>query len=1078
MPRLLLACSVAILIVGTLLVPRPSAAQDHRLWVGLDLDLDDSTGCSIDGEDSSGDQTATGFEWKVELVVTPSTPTAAVEKVESLRCDDAETRLDLVAWESHGEDTDTPWSVGIGNGEDPGTGEGPGDVVEFEIDTTDLGIGEQVRIVVFSESAEGHGDTLLTVDGTSGGASILFPNVVSVPALSAGVLAILVFLLFVSALLGVRRWPATLALWVAVFGLAAERGIASITLVLDGGVIDWAGVSVLASDPAEDSASNDPAGDILALFVDWSGTNLAFRIDVADLSVEMCADPDSCTYFSTDSTETLSATLSGLADGARLVIEPGDYELVGTTTIGGSGVHILAEDGVTIHNTIAEFQETGEANWFDAGGGIYHSENPYEIDSESLSNHDRAWGRFYVVVEAFMLMPYACYEALSSTNYFDTTDDEDYSGDCEEKPYVGPGIYWDKEGSVGSDSELGFELEPGHIFIRMDTSPEPLNSLVAESDFSIDPNPNNSVIEITIDGPRLQLGGDDILVSNLTMVLGSIRIGGESEGGELRDVVLDGPTYDAPIEIYTGASDYLFDGLTIEQNFPPWFTWVDTKNIFFDTIRYSAISLNGRDADDIDDGIEAIHDITLRNSTIQNVHDGLELISDDYHHLYIADNTFLNVQDDAIQLGSQSYEIEIADNTFEEVGTSVSRHGTSQDGEENPFPGYKYIHHNYIDASTPKYYCREVSAGNFGDGSTCDENGMLTLRAFQVHLGDGWGPDGDTRYIYNNTVIVDGQMIGIGFQGQEYASYCVDGGFGDNPEEKVDCDFTVAGDCDGKCVDAPETGCDNDGDCGSSGQCSSGATCQNYELPYHQPSLVFNNVFVQLDNVTSSFVESPQWSILAPPVLITGGNLYYQPPPDDACAGDDFTDALGDNYPCDPLTDNSCRICIEGDSSMLEFSCETNPECSPSGSGSGRCSASAVCQMTDRVFKMSGTVCGLTDFQIHHCKGDPNWTPQIAPPWNSEYKAGFDENYTEVEFSWDLEEGGLQDSSELELDTYVPACDTEDTIAPIDLTAIDRDYTVSAGGSEIWELSLKEPLPGVESGVSYRGATPCPDSSD
>ena len=72
MLRLLLACSVTILMLGTLLAPRPSAAQNHRLWVGLDLDLDDSTGCSLHGADSSGDQTAYGFEWVAEVSITPS----------------------------------------------------------------------------------------------------------------------------------------------------------------------------------------------------------------------------------------------------------------------------------------------------------------------------------------------------------------------------------------------------------------------------------------------------------------------------------------------------------------------------------------------------------------------------------------------------------------------------------------------------------------------------------------------------------------------------------------------------------------------------------------------------------------------------------------------------------------------------------------------------------------------------------------------------------------------------------------------------------------------------------------------
>ena len=232
MPRLALACFVAISTLGVLVAPHTAYAQDHRLWVGLDLDLDDSTGCPLEGADDSGDQTATGFEWVAKISITPlgetfGDPSAQVIDVEKLACDDAETRGEIIAWQSQGSDT-TAWDVGIDLGSDP-----DGDVVELEIDTTDLGVGSEVRLAVLSESADGHRDTLFTLDGTSAGASIVFPSIVDVPALSAGALGALFLFFLASALLLVRRSPWTLALWIAALGLSADRGLASITLVVD-----------------------------------------------------------------------------------------------------------------------------------------------------------------------------------------------------------------------------------------------------------------------------------------------------------------------------------------------------------------------------------------------------------------------------------------------------------------------------------------------------------------------------------------------------------------------------------------------------------------------------------------------------------------------------------------------------------------------------------------------------------------------------------------------------------------------------------------------------------------------------
>jgi hypothetical protein len=264
-------------------------------------------------------------------------------------------------------------------------------------------------------------------------------------------------------------------------------------------------------------------------------------------------------------------------------------------------------------------------------------------------------------------------------------------------------------------------------------------------------------------------------------------------------------------------------------------------------------------------------------------------------------------------------------------------------------------------------------------------------------------------------VIVDGQMIGVGFQGQQYENECTGTDFS-TLSKTVHCDHLAADPCTDLCLDDtdPEEYGQPCSEYPSCSTCSSGGTCDTHELPYEHPSLVFNNVFVQLDETAypdepaSLVVESPKWSIVVPPVLILGGNFYYQ---------------FDTNY----------------------------------------------------IFEMSGGNCGLEDFQLDHCSGGGSWSAQVSKLW--------DVDSADVSFNWDLEEGGLEDGTELDLDTYVPGCTwlgaqvdgSGDVIEPIDLANIDGGYSVSVDGVEEWTLSLTKPLPGLDPGDAYRGWTPCVD---
>ncbi len=80
-------------------------------------------------------------------------------------------------------------------------------------------------------------------------------------------------------------------------------------------------------------------------------------------------------------------------------------------------------------------------------------------------------------------------------------------------------------------------------------------------------------------------------------------------------------------------------------------------------------------------------------------------------------------------------------------------------------------------------------------------------------------------------------------------------------------------------------------------------------------------------------------------------------------------------------------------------------------------------------------------------------------------------------FSWELEESGVWDDTIADPASYVPTCDTESPYAPIDLRSIDGAYEITDNGVEAWTLELEQPLPGLEDGGLYRGATPCVSGS-
>ncbi len=874
-----------------------AGAQEHIFWIGFDEDPTSETGCEIETADDAtvdpGDpERLSGLDGYVEIRVDPSpsdgSATPQVTGTWAAECDRFTDPADpnWTAPRPFGG-TDADWALNVD------TGLASADVVEALIPASSLptgvlDLGSKTRVVLWSRSVMGYRDYLDADDSALYSHELLYAPE---PAFGGVLIFLGFFVLAMGGCCRAGRISRSAFLWAGFWAASIAQVSWAIGLSIDGELVSWSESELVATDASQDSEAGDPSSDLVAFYASAleDGSGLVVRIDVYDLEPDVgcdhLGDPSACAEIVADpvSTDLISTAVEALGDSenpdenlledARIVLRAGTYRETQRIMVKADGSWIVAEDGVVIQNHLEEFfdlevvPEAGGdpvAPWeeWDATRNLYRSVNAYTTVGEGVT---RAWGSFVlseadsgsgVEAEERMLVSYPCYGAIASDTFLNHEDascksNEDPLTACDENtttcPFIGSGIFWDESS--------------GHLYARLlsgsstGEEPRPLEDLLdSNSSWLVDSNPNNVPMKVTLDGPWLQLDASRVHVGNIEMELGSIRMGGGSTHNELSYITLDGPAVESPIEIYSGGSHHIFDHLTLDQKFPEWLTWDDTKDIYTGSLQYAALTLNSQG----DEMPDVIHHIEVRNSIFRNAHDGLELNLDAYRHVLIHGNQFTNIQDDGVQLGSSIHDVEIAYNEMFQVGTGVSRHAVGA----NDYPGRKYIHHNFIDASTEKYYCRLDSTSSFS--SSCDENGKNTLRGFNLHgatsnPGD-WGEDGDARHYYNNTVLVNDEIIGVGLHGQK----------GDENE-----------------------------------------------LPFWRPSLVLNNVFIQTNFTASVISQSPKWVTLAPPVLIMDGNYYYRPPPPsgeptpdgpfvmsgNACDFADFKAQQCNNYGNEPVED-------------------------------------------------------------------------------------------------------------------------------------------------------------------------------
>ena len=291
----------ALMLTLALFVPAPGVAATATFGIGIDTDNDPATGCAL----ATANGAVAGVEIVARSVVTTSAAGATVTRLEQQRCN-AGSLSASAAYESGG------WAVGFGNGT------GGSAVVEYSLPLSALGATGAMRAVAFGNDGGGGQDA--TSPFTIAVAAPAASPVVPVP-LSPWLVLPLSLLLAGAAAAWRRRHPEQTALLVLLVFVAGSGLVWAATVLRDGNVGDWAGVSPAVTDATGDAPAN---ADIVAVFVQQDGVNLYVRID-ADVRKDAAANQAPVVNAGTAQTVTLpaGATLSGSATDDGLPNPPG-----------------------------------------------------------------------------------------------------------------------------------------------------------------------------------------------------------------------------------------------------------------------------------------------------------------------------------------------------------------------------------------------------------------------------------------------------------------------------------------------------------------------------------------------------------------------------------------------------------------------------------------------------------------------------------------------------------------------------------------------------------------------------------
>jgi len=319
--------------------------QTRTLDIGIDTDDDPTTGCTWNLADGTSVEGIEGI-----LRTTYSTGASPqVLETAYLRCSDGNPSLVSTL-------TSFPWPIGLNlgpNGED---------IIESSIPLDYLGITGRIRMVVETRSNTEFDQLRIAL----GGDPIVFTFPIPLPTLHTTALILFIFLLLVTSIWFMRRHRKR-AFHVLIILSSLCMLAMTCSILLDGQVDDWSGMTSLTEDPAGDTP--DPTLDITSFFACQGERNLYFRIDVSEAENQGPTAEDEAVNLLEDSQLLITLTATD-PDGQAL-----DFEIVGSPSQGS-----LSAIAVTGNET-AEVTYTPNSDHFGADSFSFRAYDGFSYSS-------------------------------------------------------------------------------------------------------------------------------------------------------------------------------------------------------------------------------------------------------------------------------------------------------------------------------------------------------------------------------------------------------------------------------------------------------------------------------------------------------------------------------------------------------------------------------------------------------------------------------------------------------------------------------------------------------------------------
>ncbi len=306
-------------------------AAEHRYWLLLDRDANPGTGCT----QATVNGAVPGIDLRFQLTVNTTTSAAVVSRLEQSVCTGSSFAAATLI-------ENGPWPAGLGIG---GNGFA---VLEAAVPRGVLPTTGTSTAWAMSDNGSGGQDATTAF-------AIAWAEVNALPVpLSPALAGLLSLALALAAAVFYRRHPQGLRTLVLLVAVGASGLVLAATIVRDGQISDWLGISAAVLDPAGDAPPN---ADISAAFWTRDTSFFYFRID-ADVRLEASNNQAPQANAGPNQTITLPAlvNLTGSASDDGLPNPPGALSFA-WSTVNGPGVVTFGNPAAA--STTASFAAAG-----------------------------------------------------------------------------------------------------------------------------------------------------------------------------------------------------------------------------------------------------------------------------------------------------------------------------------------------------------------------------------------------------------------------------------------------------------------------------------------------------------------------------------------------------------------------------------------------------------------------------------------------------------------------------------------------------------------------------------------------